>query len=142
MKFKSSAYTVEVSANPIDVLELLRSVSDSGSGSTLLFMGTVRDQGRVGRVKEMNYEAYESMAVKEIGEIVQEAFQKWQLCRVTVAHRTGRLHLKQPSVAVAVSSPHRNEGFLACKFIIDSIKTKAPIWKKEILTDGREMWVE
>ncbi len=108
----------------------------------MLFMGTVRDQGRAGRVKEMNYEAYESMAVKEIGEIVQEAFQKWQLCRVAVVHRTGRLHLKQPSVAIAVSSPHRSDGFLACKFIIDSIKTKAPIWKKEILTDGREMWVE
>jgi molybdopterin synthase catalytic subunit len=81
------------------------------------------------------------MAIAKIREIVTEAEQRWGVERVAVAHRVGRLEIGEASVIIVVASPHRGEAFDACRYIIDTLKTSVPIWKKEVATNGEE-WVE
>src|SRR5690606_9977220 len=88
----------------------------------------------------LEYEAHESMAVSEIKKIIDEASQRWPLQGWAVAHRVGTLKPGEIAVAIAVSTPHRKHSFEACQFIIDTIKEKVPIWKKEVFEDGEE-WV-
>jgi molybdopterin synthase catalytic subunit len=140
--YKPPVSRVKITAKAIDIGSVIRFVSDKGSGATVLFLGTVRNRSEAGKVKIMEYEAYEKMAVKEIMKMIRDATGRWQVCRVAVIHRIGKVKLKEPSVAVAVSSPHRRDAFSACMYIIDSIKTQAPIWKKEILEGGREVWMQ
>jgi molybdopterin synthase catalytic subunit len=125
----------------IDPAAVVRAVQDDGAGSVVLFLGTVRDIGEVGRVTEMEYEAYAPMAEKALIDAERAALSAWPSIRkVKVLHRVGHLRVGDVSVAVAVSSPHRAEGFEACRQIIETIKHAVPIWKKEI-AKGKEAWV-
>ena len=126
----------------IDVDEALQSVLDEEAGAVVIFVGTVRNFSEAGKVKQLEYEAYESMAEKRIREIIEDAKKKWPLTKVYVRHRVGRLKLKEASVVVSVSAPHRKEAFESCRYIIDTLKKEAPIWKKERLAEGGERWVE
>ncbi len=113
------------------------------AGGVALFLGVVRDNSEAGRVDEIDYEAYESMAEKELLQAEEEVKRMWpQTRKVNVIHRLGRLSVGEVSVAVAVSSPHRAEAFAACRQAIERIKHDAPIWKRERLADGTEVWVE
>ena len=127
----------------IDPEALVREVSDDGAGAVALFLGTVRDNSEAGRVKAMEYEAYAGMAEKSLSETEEEVKRRWPETRgVKIIHRIGKLAIGDVSVAIAVSSPHRADAFAACRYAIERIKHGAPIWKRETLADGRQVWVE
>ncbi len=132
---------ITITDKPIDVDKLLDYVSDQSSGASVLFTGTIRDHNEQDKVSKLHYEAYQEMAVKILQEIENEVHAKWKINKFIAIHRTGTLKVGEVSVAVAISSEHRKEAFEACKFAIDSIKEKAPIWKKEFTESGTK-WVE
>lgn len=131
---------VAVGDEPIDAAALLAEVSDPAAGAGVLFVGTVRDHspGKTG-VTHLAYEAYEGEVENKIAEIVAEAAARWPVLRSAVEHRTGVVEVEGISVAVAVSSAHRADAFDAGRYIIDELKSRAPIWKKEHW-DGGEEW--
>jgi molybdopterin synthase catalytic subunit len=126
----------------IDPKEVLSTVEDDGSGAVVLFLGTVRDNSEAGRVDQILYESYAPMAERRLREIEDEVRRIWPVKKVRLVHRVGKLGLGEVSVAVAISAPHRGEAFDACRHAIERIKRDVPIWKKERLADGREVWVE
>jgi molybdopterin synthase catalytic subunit len=117
-------------------------VADPAAGCTVLFTGTVRNHspGRDG-VSKLEYEAYGTVAEDKIREIVAEAFDRWPLLKVAAVHRTGTLGIGESAVMVAVSSGHRTVAFPAARYVIDELKSRAPIWKKEHWPGGAE-WVD
>lgn len=108
----------------------------------MLFLGTARDhsEDKTG-VTHLEYEAYPGVVVEKIEELVAVAADKWDLVAVAIEHRVGDVAVGQPSVAVAVSAAHRDAAFEASRFLIDELKAKAPIWKKEHWPGGGE-WVK
>lgn len=130
---------VSVGETPIDPQSLLTEVGRDDSGATVLFMGTVRDhsEGKTD-VTKLEYEVYPEMVEPKISEIVDEACQKWPILSVAVEHRSGDVDLGGISVAVAVASAHRKDAFAAASFVIDELKSRAPIWKKEHWPGGAE----
>jgi molybdopterin synthase catalytic subunit len=127
----------------IDPAKLLRSAGDPGAGATVLFLGTVRDNSEAGSVEKIEYEAYEPMAEKSLAHAEEEIKRRWPDTRhVKVVHRVGGLRVGEVSVAVVVSSAHRAEAFEACRHAIERVKHDAPIWKREKLAGGKEVWVE
>jgi len=136
---KAARLTREV----IDPAEIVRSVGEAGAGAVALFLGTVRDNSEAGRVLRIEYEAYEPMAEKRLAEAERDVRRRWPATTgVKIMHRLGSLGVGEVSVAVAVSSPHRAEAFEACRHAIETIKHEVPIWKREKLGDGSEVWVE
>jgi MoaE-MoaD fusion protein len=125
---------------PIDVAAVTAEVADERAGAVATFQGTVRSQSRGRDVIALEYEAYEGMADSVIGEIAEEAKARYELCAVAVTHRLGRVEIGETSVAIAVSAPHRQDALAACKDIIDALKERVPLWKKE-LYEGGEEWV-
>jgi len=101
----------------------------------------VRNHSRGKEIIRLEYDAYPEMAVKMIQKVVDEAKEKWDVRKAAVAHRTGVLAIGEIAVAIAVATPHRQDGFEACKYIIDRLKQVVPIWKKEVAFDG-ETWIE
>ena len=105
------------------------------------FLGTVRELTGDRRTLALDYEAYSEMAVKKLAELEQEARERWPIIEAAIVHRVGHLDLGEISVVVAVSCPHRNEAFEACRWLIDTLKQVAPIWKRETWADGSHEWV-
>jgi molybdopterin synthase catalytic subunit len=132
---------VAVGPDPIDPASLLGAVTAPDCGAVVLFLGTVRDHsaGKDG-VTHLEYEAYEGIVEPKISEIVSEARDRWPVKRVAAMHRVGSLAVGEISVGVAVSSPHRTDAFAAGRYVIDELKSRAPIWKKEHWPGGAE-WV-
>lgn len=133
---------IEVSEQEIDTGRLIASVAVPTAGAVVLFLGVVRDhsEGREG-VTHLEYEAYAGVVEEKIAEIVAELRVTWpDVARVAAAHRTGSLDVGAISVGVAISAPHRAEAFPACRYLIDELKRRAPIWKKEHWPGGAE-WV-
>lgn len=130
---------VTVVRAPIDVAAL--STSTPEDGALCVFTGVVRNHNDGKSVLHLEYEGYEEMVVSVFAEIEAEAKQRFGVTRVRIVHRLGRMEIGDTSVAVAVSSPHRKEAFEACRFAIDTLKHKAPIWKKEYYADGSS-WLE
>jgi molybdopterin synthase catalytic subunit len=132
---------IRVGPDPIDPGALATEVTEPACGAVVVFLGTVRDhsEGKAG-VTRLEYEAYDDVVVTKIEEIVAAARGRWDLVAVVVEHRTGSLAVGQISVGVAVGSGHRGEAFDAGRFLIDELKAKAPIWKKEHWRGGAE-WV-
>ena len=130
---------VSVGDDPIDAVTLVNEVGRPDSGATVLFLGTVRDHSnsRSG-VTHLEYEVYAELVEPKIREIVEEASGRWPILSAVVEHRSGTVNLGEASVAVAVSSAHREDAFAAARFIIDELKTRAPIWKKEHWPGGSE----
>lgn len=135
----SQTIRVTVDEAPIDAAALLADVGNSAAGAVVLFLGTVRDHsdGKTG-VTHLEYEVYPEHVEPKITEIVNEACQQWPLLSVGVEHRSGKVMVGEASVAVAVSSAHRADAFGAARFIIDELKVRAPIWKKEFWPGGAE----
>jgi len=132
---------VRITADPLDPAEAVASVADPAAGGTCLFLGTVRDHSEAGRVTGLTYEAWEELALARLGELGEELFASWPLCRVALWHRTGELQVGEISVIVACSAAHRAEAFEACRGGIERLKDDVPIWKKEHLVDGDAVWV-
>jgi molybdopterin synthase catalytic subunit len=132
---------IQLTREPLDRDTLIAAVSHSSAGGIVVFEGVVRDNARGKQVRYLEYDTYEEMAIAQIRTIIQEAQQRWGVDRIAVAHRFGRLEIGEASVIIVVASPHRAEAFDACRYIIDTLKTTVPIWKKEVATNGEE-WVE
>jgi len=112
-------------------------------GAQCMFLGKVRaDEKDKSRVQSIHYSAYAEMAEKEIGKIKENAVKEYRLLNINILHSLGEVKCGEISVLVLVSSAHREECFGSLKFIVNEIKTKVPIWKKEIYDDGSYRWVE
>jgi molybdopterin synthase catalytic subunit len=133
---------VALCAEPLDPPALLDEVSRPDAGATALFLGTARDhsEGKTG-VTHLEYEAYPEHVERSLREIAVEAAERWAVLCVVVEHRVGEVAVGNPSVAVAVSSAHRGDAFEAARYVIDELKKRAPIWKREHWPGGAE-WVE
>jgi molybdopterin synthase catalytic subunit len=130
---------VRLTRAPIDLGALTGTTP--ADGAVCLFVGVVRNESGGRRVSHLEYEAYEEMALPLMEQIAAEAAARWPVTEVRVVHRLGRLQIGEPSVAVAVASPHRAEAFAACRYVIDTVKARVPIWKKEFYADG-SAWIE
>ena len=126
---------------PIDPAVLLREVAHQRNGASVLFVGTVRDMNDGASVTGLDYSAYGAMARRELVDIASEAAERWGTTDVVVEHRVGELELGEVSVAVAVAHPHRAQAFEAARYVIEELKRRAPIWKRERYADGRADWV-
>ncbi len=131
---------IKITEKAIDVQKVIDTASSLRAGAVNVFIGTVRNTAHGKNVLWLEYEAYESMAVAEIKKIVDEASHRWPVLGFGISHRVGTLKPGEVSVVVAVSTPHRKDSFEACQFMIDNLKEKAPIWKKEVFEDGEE-WI-
>jgi len=129
-----------ITHGPIDVDGLVRGIASTEAGAICTFLGTARRHSEGREVNLLRYDAYPSMAEKVIEAILAEAIRRFEGVRVTAMHRLGPCPLGEASVAVAAAAPHRDAAFSACRFVIDSIKRDAPIWKQEEFTDGTA-WV-
>ncbi len=127
--------------DPIDTASLLDEVASSQAGAVVLFLGTVREMTDQRRTVALDYECYPEMARRKMDELVAEALSRWPLVGCAIVHRLGHLELGEASVAVAVSSPHREQAFEAGRWLIDTLKQVVPIWKKENWDDGSTEWV-
>jgi molybdopterin synthase catalytic subunit len=141
MSAVSQAVLVRISAEPLSVDEALGFVGDPAAGGTCVFVGTVRDRSEAGDVAGLQYEAWDDLATRRLGEIGAEMLEGWPLRKVAILHRTGNLTIGEASVVVACSAPHRAEAFEACRHGIERLKEDVPIWKKEGLVSGEARWV-
>jgi molybdopterin synthase catalytic subunit len=131
----SAQIHVRVSANALSLDELVRSVSRPAAGAIVMFCGVTRE------VERLDYEAYREMAEARIETILRDCVERHGLQAVAAEHRVGEVALGEPSVAVAVSAPHRAEAFAGAREVIDRIKAEVPIWKREPAPDGSMRWV-
>ena len=125
----------------IDARELADMILRPEDGALCIFEGVVRNNSKGKTTRYLEYEAYETMALKtmeEIGEFVRSA---WEIGCVAIVHRLGRMEIGETSVAIIITSPHRRASFDACEYAIDRLKKIVPIWKKEFFDDG-EIWIE
>ncbi len=132
---------IQLTREPLNRDALIAAVSHPSIGGIVVFEGVVRDNARGKDVRYLEYDMYEEMAQQQIRAIIIEAQQRWGVEHVAVAHRFGRLEIGEASVIIVVATPHRGDAFEACRYIIDTLKTTVPIWKKEVATNGEE-WVE
>ena len=131
-----------VASEVIDPAEVLARVGSDRDGATLLFLGVVRDHAADRPVSGMRYDAYEEMAGEVLSKIAAEAAERLGTDRVAVVHRCGELAIGEVSVAIAVSSPHREEAYEASRYVIEQLKERLPVWKKEHYVDGVSECVE
>lgn len=130
-----------VSGDPIDPAALEAAVRSEGGGGIVTFLGVVRNSADDGRpVSGLEYEAFEPMAVAELETIAGEARERFPDVRVAIVHRVGALAVGEIAVAVAVAAEHRGAAFDACEYVIDELKQRAPIWKKERYIGGGAQW--
>ncbi len=122
---------VELVDGPIAVDRLLAAAQDESCGATVLFLGTTRRWTGSNETAYLEYESYREMAVEKLRELEQIACDRWPIRSVAIVHRLGRVDIKEASVAVVVSTPHRADAFEAGKWLIDELKQQVPIWKKE-----------
>ena len=132
---------LSITSLPIDINSVTDAVRDHRAGAVVLFLGTVREFTGELQTSSLDYEAFEEMALASLQQIADEARTRWSLVKIAIVHRTGSLELGAIAVAVAVSSAHRGPAFEAGEWIMDTVKQKTPIWKKEIYADGRSEWV-
>ena len=132
---------VVITNDPIDYHQLTEDVRSNAAGAVVLFLGTVREMTHGRRTLALDYDAFGEMADAKMKELEAEAREKWPVVNVGIIHRLGHLELGDISVAVAVSSPHRQVAFDAGKYLIDTLKMVVPIWKKENWDDGTTEWV-
>ena len=130
-----------LTTDPIDLAALREAAGNPHAGAVAVFEGTVRNHHQGREVLRLEYEAHAPVAEKEGQRIVRDAIERFDLDHAEAVHRTGPLEIGESAVIVAVSSSHRSESFEACRFIIDEIKHRLPIWKKEFYPDGSSDWV-
>jgi molybdopterin synthase catalytic subunit len=132
---------IEITHSAIDHAALTERVRSTSAGAVCTFLGTVRELTGDRRTASLYYEAYPEMALKKLAELDLEARRRWPIIELALVHRVGDLDLGEVSVVVAVSCPHRDHAFEACRWLIDTLKQVVPIWKRETWADGREEWV-
>lgn len=130
-----------VADRPLDEAAVTALVTSAAAGGVVTFVGRVRDHARGRTVMALEYETYPEMAHSVFAQIAAEASGRFAIKQVAIHHRSGRLNVGEIAVIVAVSATHRGPAFAACEYIVDQLKTRAPIWKKEFSPDGA-VWVE
>ncbi|MFP4624451.1 MAG: molybdenum cofactor biosynthesis protein MoaE [Gemmatimonadota bacterium] len=130
-----------ITNEPVDPTAWAARVGDRGAGALVVFEGRVRDRAHGRVVRSLSYEAYETLAVKEGERVLAEAREKYPILGAACVHRVGDLAIGDCAVWIGVTSAHRAEAFEACRYIIDEIKHRLPIWKKEFFEDGDSGWV-
>jgi len=128
--------------DPIVVSRLLAEVAAPHCGGTCVFLGTVRDAPDDGGVTGIEYSAYEAMAVAELDRLLAETRRRWPEVRVALRHRLGLVPTEEASIGIAAAAPHRAAAFEACRYVIEEVKQRLPIWKKELRADGTALWVD
>ncbi|GAA4160408.1 molybdenum cofactor biosynthesis protein MoaE [Chryseobacterium ginsenosidimutans] len=131
---------IKITENILDLTDCFSLASDPACGGMASFVGTVRNHTKGKSVTRLEYECYESMAIKEIQKITDKAISLFSVKNIVVHHRTGILFPGDVAVIIVVSDGHRNSVFDACSYMIENIKKTVPIWKKEIFENGEE-WV-
>ena len=129
-----------LSAEPLSLEAVVREVRHDAAGAIATFTGTVRNRSRGRDVQYLEYEAYEGMAEEIMAELARELARRHELAAIAIHHRVGRVEIGEPSVVIAVSSPHRAAALAACKEAIDTLKGTVPLWKKEVYEGGEE-WI-
>ena len=131
---------LQISDTALDVMACIHQVSSPASGGIDVFIGTVRNTTQGKTVVRLEFEAYQSMALRKMRHLAEQAFQQWPVQALAIHHRTGVLQVGEVAVVIAVSAAHRAAAFEACRYAIDTLKESVPIWKKEVFEDG-EVWV-
>ena len=131
-----------VTRETLSVDALLAQVTSPACGGTCVFLGTVRDGPDEHGVTAIEYSAYEEMVEAEFGRLLADAGTRWPDARIAVRHRLGRIAAGEASIAIAAAAPHRAQAFEACRFVIEEVKRRIPVWKKELRLDGSEVWVD
>jgi len=126
--------------DPIELAAVVAEVEDERAGAIATFVGTVRAESRGRKVVRLEYEAYEGMAENVMADLAEQLLERYDLCAVAITHRIGVCEIGEPSVAIAVSAPHRQDALAACKDVIDTLKETVPLWKKEVYEGGEE-WI-
>jgi molybdopterin synthase catalytic subunit len=125
---------------PVNLTAVVVEVVDERAGAIATFLGTVRSHSRGRDVIGLEYEAYVEMAEDVLSGIADEVLERYDLCKVAISHRLGRVEVGETSVAIAVSAPHRQDALAACADAIEALKVRVPLWKKELYADGEE-WI-
>jgi len=128
-------------AEAIDTARVLADIKRGEDGAVVVFEGVVRNQTRGRKTLFLNYEAYEQMALEQMGSLANQALKQFQVRDVAIVHRLGRLEIGETSVLIVVASAHRAAAFDACRWLIDTLKRTVPIWKKEHFEDGA-VWAD
>jgi molybdopterin synthase catalytic subunit len=128
---------IEITEEEISLERMIQRARSREAGATVSFLGTVRDDG----IERMEVEAFREVALAELEAIRDEAMSRFQLVAAEVVHRTGSLPVGEVIVAIVCSAAHRDEAFAGCRYIIEQLKSRAPLWKKEISGEGGR-WVE
>jgi MoaE-MoaD fusion protein len=129
-----------LSEDPLDLLAPVREVQSDEAGAVATFVGTTRIHSRGRTVTHLDYEAFPEMAEQMMASLAESLRAKYELCEVAIHHRVGRVGIGEPSVAIAVSAPHRQDALAACREAIDTLKETIPLWKKEVYEGGEE-WI-
>jgi molybdopterin synthase catalytic subunit len=132
---------MRISSRVIRPDELRAQLSDPRAGAYAAFEGWIRNENEGHDVLRLEYEAYEPLAVKEGERVLRETAEKFPILKSRCVHRVGMLEIGECAVWVGVAAPHRDEAFAACRYIIDQVKLRLPIWKKEHYADGHSGWV-
>lgn len=136
-----TCHMIQLTEKPIDAQLVLASVESNDAGAVVLFLGTTRETTGDRVTRSLDYEAYSPMAEKRMAALEAEVRERWPILECVLVHRVGRLEIREASVAVAVSSPHRDASFEAARWLIDTLKECVPIWKCENWADGTSDWV-
>lgn len=132
---------IQLTNSPIDVTPLIARAQQPAAGAVLVFLGISRQFTGERETAELAYEAYDDMARRELEKLEAAARTRWDLVECAIVHRLGVVPISEASVAVVVSSPHRDAAFAAGRWLIDALKASAPIWKQERWASGETEWV-
>jgi len=132
---------VRITREAFSVDEAIKLVETDEAGGYVVFLGKVRNENRGRRVLKLIYEAYEEMALKEMEKIRKEALEKFPILDILIWHRVGELEVGEDTILIVASGKHRGEAFDACRWAIDEVKKRVPVWKKEVTEEGT-FWIE
>lgn len=130
-----------ITTDVIDPCELISGAAGAEDGAALLFLGVVRNHNEGRAVGHLDYQAYPQMAETTLREIVEEAQARWRVGEIGAVHRIGRLEIGEVSVAIVVTAPHRGDAYEASRYVIEELKKRVPIWKREGYLDGESEWL-
>ena len=133
---------IEITENKIEIERLNKELHNPSCGGVVIFEGRVRNHNDSKEVLKLVYDCYRPMALKVMEEIQSEALKKWYIKKIIIVHRIGEIPIGEIALWIGVTSVHRKESFEVCQFMVNEIKHKVPIWKKETYFDGFTKWVE
>lgn len=142
LNMKNQSLWWDICEESLSVESVSKYLFDSRAGGVDIFVGITREWTQDKHTQMLSYDCYVPMALKEMKALLDDAVEKWPIVKACILHRTGLVPSAHPSVIIGVATPHRKDAFEACRFLIDQLKIRVPIWKKETYADGSEEWVD